>query len=329
MTDPIDSIHIQNPYEWAIKASIKEHTLGAEETVASLYYQSSISSLASVKPETDQAALKIENTETKKSFLGRTKDWLWGIFGWGQQQPVSELESDDASIDDEADEDVLSGGPKLSEPEYKYQKRLSQSITDINRDLVNHLKEIAEFEEEMRKSSSGKLDKLLFMSLVDSSLRQKQLNHSRSLLAHEDLLDLHKKNKELHKAHFALMDSIDSENRTRGVLKWVNIGLTTMTVGGTAIAFASGGSALAIGMPIALLGKAGTMIFDGILKYKADGKTGDLIVIKQETKANAANERENLTQMQNLDGEIATLLKKIRQILDNQTKAERASFGRN
>jgi hypothetical protein len=330
MTDPISSAQSKrDPIEWSFHAYAKEDAHGADAQVASLYYQSTISSLAPQDQTVQASLLKVESAKTEKSIFSRAKDWLWGIFGWGQQQPVSDLDDDDDDGDpiEEDPEDPFSGGPKLSEPEFDQKRRLSQAISELNRDLVNRLKDIAEFEEEMRKSGSNKLDKLLFMNLVESSLKQKQLSQSRSLLAQEDLFELHKKNKELHKLHFGLMDTIDSENRTRGILKWVNVGLTAMTVGGMAIAFASGGSAVAIGLPIALLGKGGSMIFDGILKYKTDVKTGELGVLKQETKMNASNEREHLTEMQAMDGEVASLLKKIRHILDNQTKAERASFG--
>lgn len=327
MNNPIHiSQSTHHPIDWALKGSIKEDLHGAEGEVASLYYQTTIASMAPANPKATQTVLKTESIETKKSILSRTKDWLWSIFGWGQPQPSSNV-SDDQLNEDGANEDLLIGGPKLPEPAYNYQKRLSQTLTDRNRDLVNHLKDISEFEEEMRKSSSGNLDKFFFMSLVESSLKQKQLSQSKSLLAQEELLDLHKKNKELHKKHFALMDSINSESWIRGILRWINASLTGATIGGTAIAFASGGTAFAICLPIALIGKSVGMIFEGILKYQSDGKTGKLIILKQETKKNTTNERERLSDMQMMDGEIAALLKKIKQLLDNQTKAERESFG--
>lgn len=329
MSDPIHiSQSTRHPVDWAFKASTKEDLHGADSAVASLYYQSSIASLAPANPKSTQTILKTESTETKKSILNRAKDWLWGIFGWGKPQPSSKVDNEQ-SLEDSADEELLLGGPKLPEPEFDHQKRLSQAISDLNRDLVNRMKDIAEFEEEMRKPGSHKIDKFLFMNLLQSSIKQKQLSQARSLLAQEDLFDIHKKNKELHKKNFALMDSIQSENFARKILKWINAGLTGFTVGGTALAFATGGPVLAVSicLPIALLGRSVNMVFEGTLKHKSDLKTGEITVLRQKTKANTSLERDYLNDMQMMDGEIAALLKKIKEILDNQTRAERASFG--
>lgn len=330
MTDPIQSISsIHNPLDWSAKTSPKEDLHAADATVASLYYQSTITSLAAPTPEKNQIAAKAESSETKKSFLGQAKDWLWGIFGWGQKQPASPINAENGEpSENESEENLFGGIPKLQEPDYHDHKRLAQTIADLNRELVHRLKDIAEFEEEMKKSSSGKLDKLLFLHLVESSLKQKELNHTRNLLAQEDFFHIHEKNKELQKAHFALIDAITSENKARGVLKWVNVGLTAVTVGGMAVAFALGGPVIPFALPIALLGKSSTLLSDGILKYRSDGKTGELVVIKQETKVNSADKREHLSEMQNGNADIGALMKKIRHLLDNQTKAERASFGR-
>jgi hypothetical protein len=319
-----------HPVTWSATPPAKEDLHAAEAEVASLYYQSTITSLAPAASEKNQTDLKVENSETKKSLFGRAKDWLWGIFGWGQKQPISELEAENAEIlQSNNDEDPFADGiPKLEKPEIDHQRRLAKTIADINRELVNRLKDIAEFEEEMKNSSVGELDRLIFLHLVESSLRQKELNHSRSLLAQEDLFEHHEKNKELQKAHFALIDALTSENKARGVLKWINVGLTAVTVGGMSLAFATGGGSLAVALPIALLGKSVTMVTDGILKYRSDGKTGDLVVIKQEMKTHSATKQDHLSEMQNSDTEVGALLKRIRRLLDNQAKAERASFSR-
>lgn len=318
-----------NPTAWSATPPAKEDLHAAEAEVASLYYQSTITSLAPAASAKNQEDLKVENTETKKSLLGRAKDWLWGIFGWGQKQPVSELEAETENLQNNTEEDPFADSiPRLEKPEIDHQRRLAKTIADVNRELVNRLKDIAEFEEEMKNSSVGELDKLIFLHLVESSLRQKELNHSRSLLAHEDLLEHHEKNKALQKTHFALIDALTSENKARGVLKWINVGLTAVTVSGMSLAFATGGSSLAVALPIALLGKSTTMITDGILKYRSDGKTGELIVVKQEMKTHSATKQDHLAEMQNSDTEVGALLKRIRRLLDNQAKAERASFSR-
>lgn len=316
------------------KVPAKEELHAAEEEVASLYYLTTLKSLAAAQDTPQKHTVQAtEKKAIEKSLLGRAKDWLWGIFGWGQKQPASELESETIINSENSDSDDLfaGGSPKLQPPETADHKRLSQSIAELNRELVNRLKDMAEFEEEMRKSSSSKLDKLIFLQLVHSSINQKKLKESSSLITQEELLGLHKKNQNLQKAHFSLVDAITSENKARNVLKWVNVGLTAITVGGSAIAFAVGGplGILAVGMPLSLIGKGATMLSDGILKYRNDSKTGELVMIRQDTKANTSNITEKLSEMQICDSDIAALLKMIRQHLDNQSKAERASFGRN
>lgn len=307
----------------------KEDLHAAEEEVASLYYLTSLKSLAEPPTQQNPAVKACEAKAIEKSFLGKAKDWLWELFGWTQKPPIPEVESESNQKNEDI-KDLASGGtPKLQPPEAKDQKRISQAISDLHRELGTRLKEIAEFEEEMRNSSSNNLDKLIFIHLVNSSLNQKKLKESGSLMAQEEVINLHKKNQELHKAYFNLVDLINSENKARGVLKWINVGLTAITVGGTFAGFAFGGPAgiFAVGMPLALMGKGSTMLTDGILKYKSDVRTGELVVVKQETKDNSSAITEKLSDRQALQ-EVTGLLKSIRNLLDNQAKAERASFNR-
>lgn len=322
-------------------AAAEENLHAAEQEAASLYYTTTLQSLAASPehPEKKQAAVASEQKAVQKSFLGRAKDWLWGIFGWGQKQPVSQ--ADQASgIEPEDGETPTAnpservgaeGAPKLQAPDINDKKRLSQAIATLNRELVNRLKDMAEFEEEMKKSSSNKLDKFIFLQLIHTSIAQKQLKESGSMLSHEHLLQLHKRNQELQKTYYSHLDAIHSDNKARGVIKWINIGLTAVTVGGTAIAFAIGGPGgiFAVGLPLSMLGKGVTTMTEGVLKYKTDRKMGDLIMIKHETKANASHKQDKLSEMQISNTDIAALWRLIRRHLDNQTKAERASFGRN
>lgn len=339
MVEPIRSTAPQTwpalpkePLTSAVSPS-KDDLRPAEEEVASLYYQSSIKSLAVQMPAEKALAMQAdEKKATEKSIFGKAKDWLWGIFGWGKAQPVAEEPIDPVqNVGNDTREDPFAGGtPRLQAPDNSDKKRLSQSIADLNQH-VNRMKDTIEFEEEMRKTSSGQLDKLIFLQLINFSINQKKLKEATGLILREDLIYFHNKNKTLQEKHYNLVDAIVSENKARGVLKWINVGLTAVAVGGSALGFAIGGPAgfFAVGIPLSLIGKGTTTLIDGILKHKNDNRTGDLVIVKQETKANHSTTTERMSEMQATDAEVAALLKMIRQHLDNQTKAERASFGRN
>lgn len=335
MIDPIQPSRPSNVWATAKGIPQKEELHAAEAEVASLYYQSSISSMAPPQTSQDKKEAAKDNNDkaVSKSLLGRAKDWLWGIFGWGQKQPVAEVAGSEKTEEVEytRDEENLAGGvPRLQAPDTQQRSKLSQSISDLNRELVTRLKDMAEFEEEMKKSSAAKLDKFIFLQLINHSINQKNLKHASSHIAQEDIMHLHKKNQKLQKNHYAILDAINSDNNIRSILKWVNVGLTGLTVAGAAIGFALAGPAgvIAVGTPLSFLGKGASMLSDGILKYKNDGRTGDLVIIRQQTKTNTDKKKDKLSDMQTADNDIGLLIKKIRHHLDNQAKAERASFGR-
>jgi hypothetical protein len=334
MTDNIQKVSHSSVYpnDQGLNSPTHKDLHAADDEVVSLYYQSTISSLAAVPQNSTQAELIGEKKVVERSFLSRTKDWFWGIFGWGKQQPVQEniSESIENQFQEDEEDSHLTGVPQLQAPGKENNKRLSHAIADLNRDLINRLKDMAEFEEEMKKGSAAKLDKFIFLKLVHCSIEQKKLKETHSLISQEDLLHLHKKNKKLQNTHHSIVDNIHSENKVRGILKWINVGLTTITVGGTAVGFAMGGPGgfFAVGLPLSFIGKGCTMLTDGILKYKTDRHTGDLEVVRHQTRVNNEHKKDKLNDMQHADHDIATLLKKIRQHLDNQSKAERASFTR-
>lgn len=341
MIDPIrPSADHLTPYQTSgdalLKAKSKEDTHGAEQEVASLYVTTLQSLTHSTDPSPKDQAMQVgAQEEVNRSLLGRVKNWLWAILGWNPSTPTHETST--SPIGEEADQNPaipkqsLSGeAPKLQAPEPMDKKRLSKAIDDLNRDLVHRLKDMAEFEEEMGKSHSSKLDKLIFFHLIHRSIEQKKLKEVSSLIVKEDLLELHKKNKGLQKQHFSLADAILAENKTRDVLKWVNMGLTVIAVGGIAVGVAAGGltGIVAVGTPLSFIGKGIATAFDGVLKYQNDVRTGDLTLIKQEKKTNTNKKQERISDMQTHDGAIVALIKTIRHHLDNQTKAERGSFSR-
>jgi len=353
MIDSIQSSRpeLKNEFEnITIKAShpTKSDLKNAEEEVASLYYLTTLSSLASHQENSEKKTTQIKaNQETaEKSFFQKVsdsfwgvKDWLWGVFGWEQTQSIQKSESTSAAATLENDPDSLSsaeenantgGIPQLQQPDVQARRRLSQAVADVNRELAHQLKDLAEFEREMERSSSNQLDKLIFIHLVNSSIHQKKLKETSTLLAFEEVQEKHKKNQELRTKYFDLVDAITEGNKKLGVLSWINMGLTVVTIGGTALAcFVSGGGALfAVGLPLSYFVKGTTTMTEGIVRLKNDQRTGDLVVVKQETKANQNHQKDNLSKMQVNDQEIAKLLKIIRIHLKNQTETERSFFGR-
>lgn len=323
----------------------KRDLKNAEDQVAALYYRDTQSSCLNATQDQERTTVAIV-TQTKsieKSFLDRTKDWIWGMFSWGQKlvgwdqaEEVNDTEtiSKEISIESEtigSNKKTPSGGiPRLEQPEAQTRQRLSKTIADINRELVNRLKDMAEFEKEMEKSTANKIDKLIFLHLVQSSLTQKKLKEAGSAIAQEELLDLHKKNQHLRKKHYDLIDTISDNEKTLGILNWVNIGLTVAGVGSAAIAFAFGGplSIFGLGLPLSYLGRGSTMLTSGILNHNKDKETGELVLVKQETQANNSHQKDKLTLVQVNDEEIAKLLKAIKYVLDMQTKATSFSSGR-
>jgi hypothetical protein len=328
------------------KASIpeKRDLKNAEDQVAALYYRDTQSSLASTKDQEKRTiSITTENKAIEKSFLDRTKDWIWEIFswgqkliGWGQAEEVDSTESvaNEVSLETESissNKKIDSSGiPQLEQPATQTSKRLSQAIADINRELVNRLKDMSEFEKEMDQSPPNKIDKLIFLHLIQSSLAQRKIKETSSIIAQEELLNLHKKNQNLRKKHYDLIDAIADNEKKLGILNWVNIGLTIAGVGSAAIAFAFSGpfSIFGLGTPLSFLGRGSTMLSSGILNYSKDKETGELVLVKQETRANSSNQKDKLTHVQVTDEEITKLLKAIKYVLDMQTKATSFSSGR-
>jgi hypothetical protein len=280
---------------------------------------------------------KAEAKAPEKSFLGRIGNWLWskaeslysmitGVF-----QPAKEAEESADQNDGTTATPGLDKIPKLQSPEVESQKKLSLLLADINRKLLNSLKDIAEFEEEMRKSNSSKMDKLIFVQLFHSSMDQKKLRENAAIDIQEDLFKRHKDNKGLQKAYFDLLADIQSRAKTDKILHWINVGATAGIVGATAIAGFTGGlgaGALAIALPLSYIGKGIVTATQGILSYKADMKTGEMTVVRDDMQANSSLIEERIGDLEISDQSMADLLEVIRKVIENQGKAERASFAR-
>ena len=366
MGDTIQSLSSKSPTsvpDWHVEkekatseglkpTKMKEEHDAKKAPPTSLYYMTTLSSLATdtedkqiIEEEIEQSAP--ENKLVDKSYFDRardwfwdTKDWLWNIVGLGKSEPVSatrglknledteSINATDNSVSTKKTiraQDSAGGVPQLERPDAEQNERLDKSIRALRQELLKQ-KEITESVEDY---NSSQLDKIIFLRLVDASIKQKKLKESSSIQSQEDLLHLHKKNGKLRKAHHELVDAIIAQNKTREVLKWVNVGLSIVTVGGAAVAFAVGGplGPLAVALPLSIIGKGTTTIFDGILKYTNDTRTGELVPIKSESQLITSNKKEKMKHIQVTNDDIAELYKMLRNILDMQSKHERANFG--
>lgn len=329
MIDRITPRTSPNPYYdldfVSSETNVDEYSLihqAADAEVASLYYQSSISSLAESKVVENTATTKVTSSQTQKTWFSKSKDWLWSLFGIKQDVSVKAEGS-------ENDDPIDNGVPRLNEPGLKDQKRMLRTIAD--QDLVHRLKDIAEFEQEMLTSGSNSLDKLIFLQLIACSLFQKELKEEETFNNQMFILNMHERNKKLRDTKYVLADEIQKLNDSTKILHWTNIGLTGAIVGTMAAAFATGGGSVLmnIGMGMLSLGKGGVTLASGITRKKADHETGELFMVGQEHKHNAREIDDEMGLLVGLNEEVGELLKTIRKHLDNQSRVERSFFGHN
>lgn len=316
---------LRQPYDTQASLLRAENRKKAEESTSG-YYATTLQSLATSHQtiDTKPALTEIKSEKEQKSLLGRAKEWLWSLFGFGKKE--AETVADELENDPPAPNPESVHTPRLERPDTANDKKLSKAIADLNREL----KDISEFEEEMRTASSKKMDKLIFLELVECSQRQRRIKEEGSANHYEDILALQKKNKSLQEQYFDLLDAINSSTKTTNVLHWVNVGTTVGIVASLAATFASAGLlavVASVSTPLMALAKGATTLAQGILKYDNDLTTGELFVVGKDSKANTDKINENLSGLQSSDEEIGGLLKTIRQHLENQRRAG-AIFGR-
>lgn len=310
-------------------------TDSAVAEVASLYYQSSISPslhCESLSPQKNLDTLgKIETDQPQKSWFGKTKDWLWSLFGV-KKEALTESKSSSSERAPSFD-----AAPRLEPPDFdplnvdldadlNEQGRMRKTIAELNQKLVSRLKDIAEFEEEMRKTPNYEADKILFRQLIYSTLYQKGLKEEGSVVAHTQANILHEKYKTTQDEHYDLLDEINARAKLNKALHWTNIGCTVGMVGAMAAAFATGGTSAVLtgGISLMTLAKGATTLSEGVLKYKNDLKTGELFVVGQDLKRTNKKLMDEINVLQAIDEDVGSLIKTIRHHLDNQSRAERA-----
>lgn len=299
----------------AALAPTKEDIQKGQAQVAALNFKGfdTIESMATTSQEVPKTSEAIEAPTEKKSFLGRVGDWFWGMLGYKKETPDLATASSDKGVS------------KVQTSVVDNEKKLAQSIIDLNRELNKRIKETAEFEEEMLKAGSNKLDNLYFVHLVKFSLDHKASKESSSLLVNEDLMRLHEKNKNLHKVFYNLKEEIANREKSAKVVKWVNIGTTGAIVGFVALSFATGGigGVFSFALPLLSLGKGGLTIAQGGLSYKNDLAVGELTMVSHQTKTNSGHIEDNMETMQLNDADIKSLYQHLRGLMDNHSEAVR------
>lgn len=313
MVDPISSVssrpYIGTSYTYSDSVPEQKKANSAAAEASSLYYATTLQSL--------QPALSAKKEE--KSFLTGCIDWVKSLFGWGSPTTaVSEEKNSVSAIK------PLGAIPQLPPAD----KRLAEAVSTLHRELAQQLKESADFEEELQKASSARMDKLVFVHLFKSSLLQRELKQGINLQAYDEIMERQQKNKDLRQATYAVIDEINRRAKTDSVLKWINIGTTGGTIASLALSFAIGGATggigvLAVATPLLGIAKGSLTLSQGILKYQNDLETGKLYSLNHESKRNSTVIKDELQTMQMGDEEIASLLKAIRELIDNQSEAER------
>lgn len=299
-----------------------------DEEVVSLWYLSSIQSLQTpaVPPnETNQTqAIDVQSSKSEQSRFQKIRSWLWGWFGGSKEPQAANTSQEEVGSIEKSTPAGLSRSPQLQPPEPMSNEHLSKAIADINKELLHRLKDSAEFAEEMRNSND--MDRLILFHLVSKSLDQKRLKEEAGMEAHEHILNLQKLNKVLHQKYYCLLEDINATAKTNTTLHWINVGATVGIVGTVAAGLVTGGltGVFAFTLPALNIFKGGMSGAEGVLKYKNDLRTGEVVSLNHDVKANrnTINDKVNST-LPIGDEEISHLLKAIREHLVNYSKEAR------
>lgn len=311
----------------------------AEAEVTSLYYVTTLQSMQATStegaPTPASAALAVERQPSEKSLLARAGDWMWGAAQafWNQITSIFQSNTTTEKGQLQAEQPVgvpLDHIPKLSPPEVEQQRKLTERILELNRELTRSFKEIADFEEELQKSNSHNMDRLVFVHLIASSLEQKKLREEGGVNVQEETLELHEKNKKLHVALYDLIDEACKHAHAEKVVHWVQIGSHVASLATFAIAAFLLGPASALGVAIPL-----SSISSGILRLTQDHfqaqvntATGNITVTKHDMSANGTAIEGKLEDLQGVTQDIGSILKAVRLLIEKQGQAERANFDR-
>lgn len=317
----VDSISSAN----APHAPTKDDMQKAQAQVAAMHYSQKIDTIESLAPKHDDASktVAVEPAQEKKSLWRKIGDWFSKLWHGDKQDSA---ENAAVQAQSTATSATVNQVQSTKNVELDDQKKLTKALLDLNRELTNRLKQSAEFEEEMRKSGTNKMDHLIFFHLIKFNLDQKENKETAGNLIHADIMTRNDKNKALHKLYYDLKEEIANGNKKAKIVKWANIGTTGAIVGSIALSFATGGvsTIISCALPLLSLGKGALTIAQGSLNHKNELETGKLFMVSHDTKRNSNHIEDDLETMQLNDSDIKTILEALRSNLENH--AETASL---
>lgn len=336
MTNPISPISSTPIQPLSIDFHAKVESRVQEEKKASeslsLYYTSTIISLQ--PPHQDQSADKITEmdatqTRSNKSVAATVKDcWDWVLSLFGAKKTSETVEDKGSNSDVTQNQQIYAGQPKLKEPDGIDKKKLAQMIAELN-EHINRIKDMNEFEEEMRKTGSSsksyRMDKIIINQYFAAAMRQKMSKEELGIEQQLGIFRRHQDNKQLQERFFSLWDEIRSRSKMTNILGWVNLGTTIGIAGAFAASFALTGPTAVIffGLPALSLVKGVVSGAEGVMKYKNNLKTGELFAIQEESSEQSHQIKNGIENMRICDEDISQILKTVREQLKNQSDAER------
>lgn len=304
------------------------------------YYQSSIASLA-----TDTSTATTTTIETKKkSFWG---DWFSTIYNWfnvsvlGKSPSVNE--TDTTSVNGTS---PLSTTPQLAEPYRSSRDKHAEHVLELQRRLAKDLENLRSDEDDLQNMSTRSFDAFLQKAFLSAFMQQTDLKRQMSTDEGKSMLEIHSEKRELHKKQFAIEDDLVSKTKTSKYLHWVNvatnigitigiIGLTVMSMlnppAGGILAGAFNGlmTGLGITQPVLFIAKGVNSGGQVYINYQTEKLSSKMFSITQESKKMDNIISEKSTNLQDLEEEIAQMLKTVRQLLENHNEATRAFTGNN
>ena len=283
----------------------------AAEQASSVYYGTTLQSMKamedSMAPSTEPAVeiSKVEATETR-SFWRRTVDWFGNLFGIG-------------SPSKKTDNHAVVGTEHVSS-EILQNQSLVKAIAELNKELIKQLQDVADFEKEMRESSSAQLDKIILVEVVSSSHFQRELSEGVALDRRLEIIQRRELNNKLQKLYYNLKDEIDQHTKVGSHVRIASIVVTAATVVTFVALFATGiGGVFALATPLLGVSKAALMLSQGTIKHIKTGKEGELFIVNHKMKRNSESIQEDLKDAKALDADGSKLIKTIRNHLDESS----------
>ncbi|MEI8366605.1 MAG: hypothetical protein WCF65_09345 [Parachlamydiaceae bacterium] len=329
MVSRIDSIQPKTMSYLAPDMEKGRNFAAEAQVAASSYYASSIQSLAPVATqEINKSALKVKGKSASPSFFTQAKNRFLSLFGVKTEKSVitetpHEQKKSSASTGPSPIDSII---PRLAPPELIERKQMTSAAAELNRRFNGSV----ELEKEMNESNDASIDKLIFLQLIHSALRQKELKEEDGFVRHTELLKYHHNNKKLHETYYNHLDYTRDAAKKQNILKWVNVVATGAIAATFAISFFLSGGLAALGAatPIASALKGTTLGINGVLKHNMEKEKGEMGIVQLDIRRNSGKTDDGLGDLEKVDQEIAHLYKLIKEALKHHDQAARACIGR-